>query len=56
VTRGENVKFVQENFDSFSHEVFTIPRSASPIRMPPLTLRRVMTQGMACLADTEIVQ
>jgi cytochrome P450 len=38
VTRGEDVKFVQENFEVFSHEVFSIPRGSSPIRMPPLTV------------------
>lgn len=38
VTRGEDVKFVQENFEIFSHEVFSIPRGSSPIRMPPLTV------------------
>jgi len=38
VTRGEAVKFVQENFEIFSHEVFTIPRGSSPITMPPLTV------------------
>lgn len=38
VTRGEDVKFVQENYEVFSHEVFTIPRGSSPIRMPPLTV------------------
>ena len=38
VTRGEDVKFVQENFEIFSHEVFTVPRGSSPIRMPPLTV------------------
>ncbi|WP_052757406.1 cytochrome P450 [Sphingobium chungbukense] len=38
VTRGEDIRFVQENFEIFSHEVFTIPRGSSPIRMPPLTV------------------
>ncbi|MBH1998912.1 MAG: cytochrome P450 [Sphingomonadaceae bacterium] len=38
VTRGEDVKFVQENFEIFSHEIFSIPRGSSPVRMPPLTV------------------
>lgn len=38
VTRGEDVKFVQENYEIFSHEVFTIPRGSSAIHMPPLTV------------------
>lgn len=38
VTRGEDIKFVQEHFEIFSHEVFTIPRGSSPVRMPPLTV------------------
>lgn len=38
VTRGEDVKFVQENYDIFSHEIFSIPRGSSPVRMPPLTV------------------
>lgn len=38
VTRAEDVRYVQENYELFSHEVFTIPRGASPIRMPPLTV------------------
>lgn len=38
VTRGEDVKHVQENFEVFSHEEFTVPRGASPIKMPPLTV------------------
>lgn len=38
LTRGEDIKYVQENFEVFSHEVFTIPRGSSPIRMPPLTV------------------
>lgn len=38
VTRGEDIKFVQENFEVFSHEEFTIPRGSSPVKMPPLTV------------------
>lgn len=38
LTRGEDVRFVQENYEVFSHEVFTIPRGSSPITMPPLTV------------------
>jgi cytochrome P450 len=38
VTRYEDVKWVQENFAVFSHEEFTIPREASPAKMPPLTV------------------
>lgn len=38
VTRGEDVQFVQENYEVFSHEVFSIPRGSSPVRMPPLTV------------------
>jgi cytochrome P450 len=38
VTRGEDVRFVQENFEVFSHEIFSIPHGSSPVRMPPLTV------------------
>lgn len=38
LTRGEDIRYVQEHFEIFSHEVFTIPRGSSPIRMPPLTV------------------
>lgn len=38
VTRGEDIKYVQENYEVFSHEVFSIPRGSSPVRMPPLTV------------------
>jgi len=38
VTRGEDVRYVQENYEVFSHEVFSIPRGSSPIHMPPLTV------------------
>ncbi|BAI75279.1 cytochrome P450 (plasmid) [Azospirillum sp. B510] len=37
VTRGEDIKWVQETYEIFSHEEFTIPRGAAPIKMPPLT-------------------
>lgn len=38
VTRGEDIKFIQENFQVFSHETFTIPRGATPVIMPPITV------------------
>lgn len=38
VTRGEDVRFVQENFEVFSHEIFSIPRGSSAVKMPPLTV------------------
>ncbi|TWC97609.1 MULTISPECIES: cytochrome P450 [unclassified Sphingobium] len=38
VTRAEDIKWVQEHFETFSHEVFTIPRGSTPIIMPPLTV------------------
>ena len=38
VTRAEDIKYVQQTFEIFSHEVFTIPRGASRIQMPPLTV------------------
>jgi cytochrome P450 len=38
VTRAEDVKYVQENYQLFSHEIFTIPRGATAIVMPPLTV------------------
>ncbi len=38
VTRLEDAKFIQENFQIFSHEEFTIPRGSSPVKMPPLTV------------------
>lgn len=37
LTRGEDIKWVQERYQTFSHETFTIPRGAS-VRMPPLTV------------------
>ncbi|HEY6870445.1 MAG TPA: cytochrome P450 [Novosphingobium sp.] len=38
VVRGEDIRWVQENFAIFSHEVFTIPRGSTRIIMPPLTV------------------
>jgi cytochrome P450 len=38
VTRAEDIKYIQENYKCFSHEVFTIPRGATKIVMPPLTV------------------
>jgi len=38
VTRGEDIRWVQENYQIFSHEVFNIPRGMSRIIMPPLTV------------------
>lgn len=38
VTRAEDIRWVQENHGIFSHEVFTIPRGANRIVMPPLTV------------------
>jgi cytochrome P450 len=38
VVRGEDIRWVQENFGIFSHEVFTIPRGSTRIIMPPLTV------------------
>ena len=38
VTRAEDIKWVQENFQIFSHEVFTIPRGTVKVIMPPLTV------------------
>jgi cytochrome P450 len=37
-TRAEDVRWVQENYAIFSHEVFTIPRGSVRIIMPPLTV------------------
>lgn len=37
VTRAEDIKWVQENYDFFSHEHFQIPRGAM-IHMPPITV------------------
>lgn len=38
LTRGADIRYVQENFEVFSHEVFTIPRGSSTVHMPPLTV------------------
>lgn len=38
VSRAEDIRWVQENYQVFSHEVFTIPRGSFPIIMPPLTV------------------
>jgi cytochrome P450 len=38
LTRAQDIKWVQENYEVFSHEEFTIPRQANKIRMPPLTV------------------
>ncbi|WP_254514808.1 cytochrome P450 [Novosphingobium sp. G106] len=38
VTRAEDIKWVQENFQIFSHEVFQIPRGMERVKMPPLTV------------------
>ena len=38
VTRSEDIRWVQENFAIFSHEVFQIPRGMQPVKMPPLTV------------------
>lgn len=38
LTRAEDIKWVQETYQIFSHEVFTIPRGSSAVIMPPLTV------------------
>ena len=38
LTRAEDIKWVQENYGIFSHEVFTIPKGSVPVIMPPLTV------------------
>lgn len=38
VTRAEDVKFVQENYDIFSHEEFMIPRVLMPFKPVPLAV------------------
>lgn len=38
VTRAEDIRWVQENYQIFSHEVFNIPRGIVPVIMPPLTV------------------
>jgi cytochrome P450 len=37
VTRGEDIKWVQETFEVFSHREFAIPRGFTP-HLPPITL------------------
>lgn len=38
VTRAEDIKFVQEHFEIFSHEEFIIPRAFLPMKLLPLTV------------------
>ncbi len=38
VTRAEDVKFVQENYEIFSHEEFMIPRLLNPFKVVPLSV------------------
>jgi cytochrome P450 len=38
VTRAEDIRWVQETYDIFSHEVFNIPRGSTAVIMPPLTV------------------
>ena len=38
VTRAEDVKFVQENYEVFSHEEFMIPRLLNPFKVVPLSV------------------
>jgi cytochrome P450 len=38
VTRAEDVKFVQENYEIFSHEEFMIPRLLNPFKVVPLSI------------------
>jgi len=38
VTRAEDIRWVQETYQIFSHEVFIIPSSMVPIIMPPLSV------------------
>ena len=38
VTRAEDVKFVQENYEVFSHEEFMIPRALMPLKPLPLAV------------------
>ena len=38
VTRAEDIKFVQQNFEIFSHEEFVIPRVFMPMKLLPLTV------------------
>jgi len=38
VTRAEDIRWVQENYQIFSHEYFAIPRTSMRVHMPPLTV------------------
>lgn len=38
VTRADDIRWVQESYQTFSHEVFNIPRGVTPVIMPPLTV------------------
>ena len=38
VTRAEDVRFVQENYEIFSHEEFMIPRALMPLKPIPLAV------------------
>lgn len=38
VTRAEDVRFVQENYEIFSHEEFMIPRTLMPLKPLPLAV------------------
>ncbi|WP_340315838.1 cytochrome P450 [Rhizorhabdus argentea] len=38
LTRAEDICWVQESYEKFSHEVFSIPRGSTPIIMPPITV------------------
>lgn len=38
LTRAEDIRWVQETYQIFSHEIFSIPRGSTAIVMPPLTV------------------
>src|SRR3546814_11648343 len=38
VTRAEDIRFVQENYEIFSHEEFMIPRTLMPLNPLPLAV------------------
>src|SRR3546814_7399585 len=38
VTRAEDIRFVQENYEIFSHEEFMIPRTLMPLKPLPLAV------------------
>src|SRR3546814_2996287 len=38
VTRAEDIRFVQENYEIFSHEEFMIPRTPMPLKPLPLAV------------------